>query len=238
MPEINSYPPKWFPRTFYLGNYVTVFTDTMIIRFMINSLILALFGTLVRIITSSAAAFAFSFMEFPMKKLIFYIIIGSMVIPYDALIVGNFLTVSSMGLLDTYLGVMIIYFANAMYMFMLRQYMMTIPPDFHDAAAMDGCGNFRFFCSVILPICRPATVSVFIASFVGLWNAYLWPLLATNTPSMRTVQVGITMLNTDEATAYGPIMAGSIVILVPMIVIFVIFKDKIVSGVTAGAIKG
>lgn len=116
--------------------------------------------------------------------------------------------------------------------------MKSIPPDFKDAAVMDGCGNFRFFTSIIMPICQPITVSVFISSFVGLWNAYVWPLLITNAPEMRTIQVGITMLSTDENTAFGPTMAGAIIVLIPAIVIFVLFKERIISGVTAGSIKG
>jgi sn-glycerol 3-phosphate transport system permease protein len=236
--EINNYPPKLLPRSFYLGNYSSVLTGTLMLRFILNSLILALFATLVRILTSCTAAFAFSFLDFPFKKFFFFLILGTMVIPGDALIICNFLTVTTMGLMDTYLGVMIVYFVNAMYMFMLRQYMKSIPSDFRDAAVIDGCGNFRFFTSIIMPICQPVTISVFISSFVGLWNAYVWPLLITNAPEMRTIQVGITMLSTDEATAFGPTMAGSIVVLIPAIVVFVVFKEKIISGVTAGSIKG
>lgn len=236
--EITSYPPKWFSRSFYLGNYTQVLVGTLLGRFILNSIALAFCATLARILTSCTAAFAFSFLQFPLKKFFFFFILASMVIPGDALIVTNYLTVTSVGLMDTYLGVMIVYFINAMYMFMLRQHMKSIPPDFRDAAVMDGCGNFRFFVSIIMPICQPVTISVFISSFVGLWNAYLWPLLITNAPEMRTIQVGITMLSTAESTAFGPTMAGSIIVLIPAIIIFVIFKEKIISGVTAGSIKG
>jgi sn-glycerol 3-phosphate transport system permease protein len=161
-----------------------------------------------------------------------------MVIPGDALIISNYLTVSSLGLLDTYLGVMIIYFASAMDMFMFRQFMRTIPKELREAAVIDGCGNFKFFSSIIMPICQPVIASIFISSFVGLWNAYIWPLLVTNTPEMRTIQVGITMLSTDENTAYGQVMAGSIVVLIPVIIVFILGKDRIISGITAGSIKG
>jgi sn-glycerol 3-phosphate transport system permease protein len=236
--EINSYPPKFIAKVLYFGNYIQVLGGTLLGRFILNSIILAFFATVVRIVTACTSAFAFSFLNFPLKKLFFFLILASMVIPGDALIVTNYLTVTSFGLIDTYLGVMIVYFADAMYMFMLRQYMKSIPPDFRDAAVMDGCGNFRFFTSIIIPICQPITISVFISSFVGLWNAYVWPLLITNAPEMRTIQVGITMLSTEENTAFGPTMAGAIIILIPMIVIFILFKEKIISGVTAGSIKG
>lgn len=236
--DINSYPPKWFSQIIYLGNYIKVLGGTLLGRYIFNSIVLALFATLARILTACTAAFAFSFLQFPLKKFFFFFILAAMVIPGDALIVTNYLTVTSVGLMDTYLGVMIVYFTDAMYMFMLRQFMKSIPPDFRDAAVMDGCGNFRFFVSIIMPICQPVTVSVFISSFVGLWNAYVWPLLITNAPEMRTIQVGITMLSTNESTAFGPTMAGSIIVLIPAIIIFVIFKERIISGVTAGSIKG
>lgn len=237
-PEINSYPPKFIPKSLYLGNYIKVLGGTLLGRFVVNSVILAFFATLARIVTACTSAFAFSFLDFPLKKVFFFLILASMVIPGDALIVTNYLTVTSFNLMDTYLGVMIVYFTDAMYMFMLRQYMKSIPSDFKDAAVMDGCGNFRFFVSIIMPICQPITISVFISSFVGLWNAYVWPLLITNAPEMRTIQVGITMLSTDENTAFGPTMAGTAIILLPAIVIFVLCKEKIISGVTAGSIKG
>lgn len=237
-PEINSYPPKFIPKSLYFGNYIKVLGGTLLGRFVVNSIILALFATLARILTACTSAFAFTFLDFPLKKVFFYLILASMVIPGDALIVTNYLTVTSFNLMDTYLGVMIVYFADAMYVFMLRQYMKAIPPDFKDAAVMDGCGNFRFFASIIMPICQPITISVFISSFVGLWNAYVWPLLITNAPEMRTIQVGITMLSTDENTAFGPTMAGTAIILLPAIVIFVLCKERIISGVTAGSIKG
>ncbi len=236
--DINSYPPKWISHFFYLGNYIKVLGGSLLGRYIFNSIVLALFATLARILTACTAAFAFSFLQFPLKKFFFFFILAAMVIPGDALIVTNYLTVTSAGLMDTYLGVMIVYFNDVMYMFMLRQFMKSIPSDFRDAAVMDGCGNFRFFTSIIMPICQPVTVSVFISSFVGLWNAYVWPLLITNAPEMRTIQVGITMLSNDECTVFGPTMAGSIIVLIPAIIIFIIFKEKIISGVTAGSIKG
>lgn len=236
--EINSYPPKIFPKGLYFGNYISLFANSIFFRFVLNSFVIALVCTIMRIATSSLAAFSFSFLEFPFKKVLFFIILASMVIPGDALIISNYLTVSSLGLLDTYLGIMIIYFASAMDMFMFRQFMRTIPKELRDAAVIDGCGNFKFFSSIIMPICQPVIASIFISSFVGLWNAYMWPLLVTNTPEMRTIQVGITMLSTDENTAYGQVMAGSIVVLIPVIIVFILGKDRIISGITAGSIKG
>lgn len=236
--EINSYPPKILPRELYLGNYISVFQNSIFFRFVLNSLAIALICTIMRIVTSSLAAFSFTFLEFPFKKVLFSIILASMVIPGDALIISNYLTVSSLGLLDTYLGVMIIFFASAMDMFMFRQFMRTIPNELRDAAVMDGCGNFKYFSSIIMPICQPVIASIFISSFVGLWNAYIWPLLVTNTPEMRTIQVGITMLSSDENIAYGQVMSGSIIVLIPVIILFILGKDRIISGITAGSIKG
>lgn len=237
--EMSMYPPKFLPKSFgYLRNFKIVFTQTKILRFMLNSLILASAGTLLRLVTASLAGFAFSFYEFPGKKFLFFALLGTMMIPGDAVIISNYLTIARAGLLDTYLGMVIVYTVSAMYVFMVRQYMLTIPKAFHDAALMDGCSSWRFFLDIVLPVCEPVLKSVAIASFVGLWNAYLWPLLVTNIEEMRTVQVGITMLTNDEdMSSYGTVMAGVTVILIPAVILFFASQKNVIRGLTNGAIK-
>lgn len=236
--DLSSYPPKLFPSTLYLDNYKTVFTSTPILQFMWNSLLIALIGTIGRLVTSSLAAYSFAFFEFKGKHFWFLIILGTMMIPGDMLIITNYITVANMGLINTYSGIMIVMIASAAFMFILRQHFKTIPRDFRDAAFVDGCGDVRFFLNILLPMSKSVLASIFIASFIGLWNAYLWPLLVTNTEQMRTVQVGITMLQFEESLVYGPVMAGVTVILIPSVLIFLIFQKQLVQGITFTAIKG
>ena len=221
--EITTPPPKVLPRSFgYLENYITIFTKTKMLRFLLNSLLVSVFGTMGRLITAVTASFAFCFYEFKGKNFLFYLILGSMMIPGDAIILTNYLTVSRMGIMNTFLGLVIIYLVHANYIFMMRQSMLSLPKSLHEAALIDGCSSLRFLISIVIPLSKPIITTISLSSFVGLWNIYLWPLLITNAEEMRTVQVGITMLNTAEQQSYGPIMAASCVALLPAVVIFLI----------------
>ena len=221
--EITTPPPKVLPRSFgYLENYITIFTKTKMLRFLLNSLLVSVFGTMGRLITAVTASFAFCFYEFKGKNFLFYLILGSMMIPGDAIILTNYLTVSRMGIMNTFLGLVIIYLVHANYIFMRRQSMLSLPKSLHEAALIDGCSSLRFLISIVIPLSKPIITTISLSSFVGLWNIYLWPLLITNAEEMRTVQVGITMLNTAEQQSYGPIMAASCVALLPAVVIFLI----------------
>ncbi|UQZ84649.1 Lactose transport system permease protein LacG [Paenibacillus konkukensis] len=236
--DLSAFPPRWFPSHVFLDNYKTVFTSTPLVRFIWNSFLIAIVGTAGRLITSSLAAYAFSFLEFKGKKFWFLVILGTMMIPGDMLIITNYITVANMKLINTYSGVIIVMMASATYMFILRQHFLTISREYRDAAFIDGCGDFRFFTNMLVPMSRSILASIFIASFIALWNTYLWPLLVTNSEHMRTVQVGITMLQFSESVIYGPIMAGVTVILIPSILIFFIFQKQLVRGITLGGLKG
>lgn len=230
---INIIPKKWT-----LENYVTAFTAAPLMRFMWNSFILAFVSSLVRVIVSSLAAFAFAFLDFKGKNFWFMCVLATMMIPADVVLVANYQTVSKMHLINTYLGMMIVFFVSAMNIFQLRQSFKTFATSLKEASHIDGCSNFRFFCYILLPTNISTILTVFITAFIGTWNTYLWPLLVTNQTNMRVVQVGVTMLNFSEGTVYGPIMAASMIILLPTLVLFLTFQKKIVTGMMAGGVKG
>lgn len=226
------------PNYLYLVNYIKAITKTDIFRFMFNSLVVALVSSIVRMVTASCAAYSFAFFEYPGKKLLFYLTIGTMIIPADVLMVQNYFTVAKMGLINTYTGMMVIFFVSAMNIFVIRQYFLSYSTSLKEAAHIDGCGNFRFFVSILIPTTTPALTTVFISSFVGTWNTYLWPLIVTNVNEMRTAQVAITMLNSEASSDYGVVMAASTIILLPSILVFVLFQRKIVGGMMSGSVKG
>ena len=211
---------------------------TTIGRFMLNSLILAGASSVIRLITASFAAFAFAFYEFKGRNLLFMLCLGTVMIPSDVVLVTNYQTISQLGLVNTYIGMMSVFCVSAMNIFMMRQNFLTFSKTLQEAAYVDGCGNIRFFFKILLPTSTPVLTTVFISSFISTWNTYLWPMLVTNNPLMRTVQVGVTMLNNEDGNVYGPIMAASMMVLVPTAMIFLIFRKKIVSGMMGGAIKG
>lgn len=226
------------PNYIYLVNYIKAVTKTDIFRFMFNSFVVAFVSSVVRLITASCAAYSFAFYEYPGKKLLFYLTIGTMIIPADVLVVQNYFTVAGMNLINTYTGMMVTFFVSAMNVFVIRQYFMSYSKSLKEAALMDGCGNFLFFIKILLPTTTPALATVFISSFVGTWNTYLWPLIVTNVNEMRTAQVAITMLNTEASSDYGVVMAAATIILVPSILVFILFQRKIVGGLMSGSVKG
>lgn len=230
---VNLIPKKWT-----LENYKTALNSAPIMRFMWNSLILATVSSIVRVIVSAMAAFAFAFLEFPCKNLIFMTMLATIMIPADVVLVANYRTVSSMGWVNTYFGMMVVFFVSVMNIFQLRQSFKTFATSLKEAAHIDGCSNFNFFIRILLPTNFSTILTVFITAFIGTWNTYLWPLLVTNKTEMRTVQVGITMLNFSEGTVYGPIMAASMIVLLPSLVLFLTFQKKIVTGMMAGGVKG
>lgn len=230
---VNLIPKKWT-----LENYKTALNSAPIMRFMWNSLILATVSSIVRVIVSAMAAFAFAFLEFPCKNLIFMTMLATIMIPADVVLVANYRTVSSMGWVNTYFGMMVVFFVSAMNIFQLRQSFKTFATSLKEAAHIDGCSNFNFFIRILLPTNFSTILTVFITAFIGTWNTYLWPLLVTNKTEMRTVQVGITMLNFSEGTVYGPVMAASMIVLLPSLVLFLTFQKKIVTGMMAGGVKG
>ena len=226
------------PKSWTLENYVTALTAAPLMRFMWNSFILAFVSSVVRVIVSSLAAFAFAFLDFRGKNFWFMCVLATMMIPADVVLVANYQTVSRMHLINTYLGMMIVFFVSAMNIFQLRQSFKTFATSLKEASHIDGCSNFRFFCYILLPTNISTILTVFITAFIGTWNTYLWPLLVTNQTNMRVVQVGVTMLNFSEGTVYGPIMAASMIILLPTLVLFLTFQKRIVTGMMAGGVKG
>ena len=236
--QILSNPPKLIPRSVTLDHYKSAISATTLGRYMLNTLVLAGVSSIVRIITASMAAYAFAFYEFKGKNFIFAIVMGTVMIPGDVVLVTNYQTVSRLGLVNTYLGMMVVFLVSAMNIFIMRQNFLTFSKEIKEASEVDGCGNFRFFATILLPLNKPVITTVFISAFMGTWNTYLWPMMVTNQNELRTIQVGVTMLNFPEGTVYGPIMAASILALLPIAVIFVIFRRQIVGGLMGGAVKG
>ena len=205
---------------------------------MFNSFIVSLIVTLAQLVTASLAAYAFAFLEFPYKRVIFLIFLSTMMIPGESTLIPNYLTIRSLGWINTYQGLTVPYMATAFGTFLLRQYFLTLPHDLFDAARIDGCGRFRFLWSIVLPMARPALGTLGVYAFINTWNQYLWPLLITNSTDMRTVQIGIGMLQFQDATTWNVVMAGVVIILLPSLLTLVLGQKQLVKGLTSGAVKG
>ena len=232
--------PKLLPNSFtYLENFKNALHMAPMMRYMLNSFIMATAGTLVRLCFSVCAAYGLTHYDFKGKNFLFFLVLGTMMLPGDTLLITNYVTVSKMGLLNTYMGMIIVSFVSASQMFMLRQKFLSIPKDLRHAAQLDGCGDIRYILTVLLPICKPILTTLFVQSFIAMWNAYLWPLIVTaSSPEMRTIMVGITKLNSWEDTNYELVLAGVTISLLPSFILFMIMRRNMTKGGTDGALVG
>jgi sn-glycerol 3-phosphate transport system permease protein len=235
--QVFTYPPKLIPKVLHWQNYKDALRTAPIGRFIINSLMMSSAITMGQIITGGLAAYAFSFMEFKGKKLLFIAILSTMMIPGQSIIIANYLTISSLGWIDSFKALIIPHLTSALAVFLLRQAFLVLPRELHEAAIMDGCGNFRFLRSVVIPLTKPAIGSLGIYTFLNAWNMYLWPLLVTNRDKMRTVQIGMSMLQNVDSQAFGPLMAGITMIILPSILAFILGQKQLIEGLTAGSVK-
>ena len=232
--------PKLLPSSFLnLDNYKAALERGNLLRYILNSFVIAFLGSAIRLIFSILAAYVFAFYDFKGKNVVFFMILGTMMIPSDVLLATNYLTVSRLHLLNTYMGVMVVSFVSSSSICVLRQRFKTIPRDMREAASMDGYGDIWFILRVLLPITRPVVTTLFVQSFISLWNSYLWPLIATaSSPEMRTVMVGITRLNSWEDENYQLVMAGVVISLIPSIILFLIMRRSLRKGGLEGSLVG
>ncbi len=219
-------------------SYAHVFSRTAIPRQILNSFIVAGSVTLLQMATCSMAAFAFSFLEFRGRNLVFMGILATMMVPWEATIIANYLTVSNWGWLDTYHAMILPYACSAMGIFLMRQNYLTFAKELHEAAKLDGCGNWRFLATIVIPLARPALGALGAYIFLQQWNQYMWPLLVTNSDKVRTVQIGISQLYDIDSEQIGLMMAGVVVVLVPSLSIFIFMQKQLINGLMAGAVKG
>ena len=236
--EILSLNPRMLPRRIDFSNYHAVWENTMMLRFIWNSLFVTTITCCLRVVTAALAAYGYACFDFKGKNLFFYLTVGTMLIPGEATLLTNYETISKLHMINTYQGIIIMFIGSATSVFIMRQYFLGVSVSIKEASEMDGCGDIRFFTRILIPISKPILVTVFITAFVEIWNVYLWPMLITNRNEMRTVQVGIAQLNSSEGSAYGVIMAGAVIVLIPSLLVFIIFQKQIINGMVTGSVKG
>jgi ABC-type glycerol-3-phosphate transport system permease component len=236
--ETGTYPPLQFPTAIRWENVQRALSQAPLIRYLMNSVVQSTLVMIGQLITASLAAFAFAFIDFKWRNIFFLIFLSTMMIPWEATIIPNYLTIKQLGWTDTYQGLAVPFMATGFGTFLLRQFFLKIPRDLHDAATIDGCGSLRFLLTIVLPLARPALGTLAVYSFLQTYNQYLWPLLITNNPKMRTVQIGIALLQDEERLMINIIMAGVMLILLPTLALFVVSNRQLIRGLTAGAVKG
>ncbi|MGB3570328.1 MAG: carbohydrate ABC transporter permease, partial [Priestia megaterium] len=229
---------KIWPSSFSFENYRDAFEKVPLLHYLINSFAVSIFVMAGQLLVSSLAAFAFVFIKFKGRDTIFFLFISTMMIPWEATMVPNFLTAQKLGWINNYLGLTIPFFALAFGTFLLRQQFKTIPNELYEASQVAGISRFRFFWNVVLPVSKTSLVTLGVYSFLTTWNMYLWPLLVTNTEDVRTVQIGLKQMQTQEiSTDWGVVMAAVVVVIIPTLLLLFLGQKRLQKGLTQGAIK-
>lgn len=226
------------PTTPTLDNFRQAMVKIPLGRFILNSFVVAGFITFGQIISCSLAAFAFSFLTFKGKNLLFMLVMATMMIPGEATIISNYLTVSGFHWLDSYRVLIIPYLTSAMGIFLFRQFYKSFPLSLYESAKIDGCSNLRFIHSILIPLTKSAIGAMAVYTFINAWNMYMWPLLVTGSDRMRTVQIGIGMLDSVDSQSISMMIAGVVMIIVPSISIFLLGQKQLIRGMFSGAVKG
>lgn len=234
--------PAGFPQEFTLGSYQAIFKyHGGLLRNFGNSVIVATTSTIVSAFLATMAAFAFAKYKFKGRDLTFALLLGTMMVPAEITLPPMYLLFARLGWLNTYRGLIIPSLTSVFGLFMIRQYMLSIPDALLEAARIDGAGHWRLFWNIMLPSSSPVLGAYSILHFMGVWNSYLWPMVATSSNEMRPIMVVLPTL-IDPIIGYlpvwGTIMAGCVLATLPIIVVFIAFQDKFMAGVVVGAIKG
>jgi multiple sugar transport system permease protein len=239
--EIFRYPPRFLPSSFDLTNYVNLFTKQFFPRWFLNSVVLASASTLLVVFFCSLAAFAFAKYQFRFKNLLFTIVIGSLMIPFQLIMTPLYVEMNAVKWLNTYWALLVPWVAPAFGIFLLRQYIITIPSELMDAARMDGCSEFRIYWQIIVPLAKPALATLAIYQFMSSWNSFLWPLIVLREQRLYTLPLGLATLLGNvvaESIDYGMVMAGAFLTALPIIIVFMFMQRQFISGLTLGSVKG
>jgi len=237
--EIYTQPVTWVPSEFSLENYQSVFERVPFLDYFKNSVIITVILCAVKIVLGVISAYALSILRFPGRNLVFLLVISALMVPSEVTVISNYAFVSQLGWRDTYQGIIVPLAGIAFGTFLMRNHFMSIPTELIEAARMDHCGHFRMLWKVLLPISMPTLVAFSMITVVNEWNQYLWPFLMAETENSATLPIGLTMLQNNEGVSnWGPVMAATIMTMLPVLVMFLALQQYMIKGLISGAVKG
>lgn len=226
-------------RSFNYHNYINAFKAVDFGLFFTNSVIISISGMVLQLLTCSLAAFAITFIEFKYKKISTLIITLSIFVPWDAIIIPNYINIVSWNLLDTKIAMILPFATNGLGIFLIVQYFNGINSSIIEAAKIDGANYFKIYYSIILPLSKPILATWGIYAFLSMWNMYLWPLMVSTKASSRTIQIGLNMLKSQESTSnFGVLMAAAVMVMIPSLLVIFFGQKQIQEGITSGGVKG
>ncbi len=237
--EIMRFPPIWIPPSPSLQNFVDVLTKQPFGRYIFNSLLVALIVTVGQLIVASMGGYAFARLRFPGRDRIFLLYLATMIIPTQVTLIPQYVLISQLGWVDSYAALTVPFLSSAFLTFLLRQFFLSIPRDLEDSARLDGAGYFRTFATIVIPLSGPALATSALLAFMGSWTNFLWPLIVTRSRELRTVPVGLAALQEEMSTTnYAQIMAGSVLAMLPMFILFLFLQKYIIASVATTGLRG
>ncbi|MCD4654397.1 carbohydrate ABC transporter permease [bacterium] len=225
------------PMSFQWQNYPEAWKAQPFGRYFLNTIFVAVVTVSCQLFFSSLAAYAFAFFKFPYKNAIFLFLLGTMMLPQQALLIPNYVILAKLGWLDTYLALIVPFTASVYSVFFFRQFFMTLPKDLHDAATVDGCSHMGFYFRVLIPLSAPPFLTLGVFSFLGSWNSFIWPLIVTNSTHLRVLQVGLAYFLSDAGTEWGLLMAASTFSIVPLVIGYFFVQKKFVESQAMTGLK-
>ena len=236
--EIFAYPIKWIPEVFRWSNYAEVCERIPFVTYYLNTLKLAVIVTVGQVITCSLAAYSFSKMQYPGRDKIFLCYLATLMVPWHAIMIPQFLIIKTLGLNDSHWSLILINIFSAFGVFLLRQFMMGIPEELSEAARIDGAGELKIYSQIVFPMCKPGLATLVVFTFNFMWNDYMAPMIYLTSDKLRTIQIGLASFRTQYGSEYGLIMAGTVCALIPMLLIFIVGQKYLVEGIAFSGLKG
>lgn len=236
--EIREVPPTWWPRTFTLFNFQDLFSRLDFPTYFLNSALVATAVTAGNLVFCSLVGYALAKLTYPGKRVLFLAVLGMLMVPGMVTFVPQFVLVSNMGLTNTYAGLILPFVVGPFGVFLMRQFLQSIPDDLVEAARVDGAGELRIFWRVVLPLCRPALATLGILTFLASWNNFLWPLVVATTEDKYTLPVALALYSVGQnKTDFGLLLAGAVVVVVPVLVVFLLLQRHFLRGIATTGLK-
>ena len=230
-------PVEWIPRSIHPENYANAWQARPFTRYLFNSILAAGASTLVTLVLGSLAAYSFARYRYPGRNLLFLLVLSTLMIPLEAIVIPLYLEIRVFGWVNSYLGLIVPTALAPIGVFILRQAMVGVPQDYLDAGRVDGAGEVYILTRIMLPLIRPALVSVAIFTFTLTWNSYLWPLIAVNDDELRTLPLGMALFENQLIARYNEIMAVAVIGALPLVLLFAVLQRQFVAGVTGTGVR-
>ncbi len=236
--EIQMIPPVWLPTHFNLDNFKEALRMAPFARYFLNSLIAMVSCVTLCTFTTILGAFAFSKLKFPGRHIIFGLLLGLMMVPFEMIVITNYRTIIDLGIYNTILALIVPFTSSIFYMYILKGFFDSVPDSLYQAARVDGCSNWKYLWRVLVPIAKPSLVTIILLNAIASWNSFLWPMLAVSDRELRTLPFGLYAFVSEGGARTELMMAASTMIVIPMIILFLFARKQIVNGVSRGGLKG